>query len=43
MSLSGPSRRSIVWMKEEVHVDEAKDEPIVSTVFEEIEEGHSVI
>jgi hypothetical protein len=38
-----PSRGSIVRMQEEVHIDEAKNEPVVATILEEIEERHGVV
>ena len=38
-----PFRRLVVRMKEEVHVDEAENEPVVRTVLEDVEGGHRVI
>ena len=41
--LISPCGRGVLRVKEEVHVNETKDEPVVETVLEKVREGHGVI
>lgn len=40
---AGPGWGPVLGVQEEVHVDEAEDEPVVEAVLEEVEGGHRVV
>lgn len=40
---SSPGGRAVLGVQEKVHVDEAKDEPVVKGILEQVEDGHAII
>lgn len=40
---ASPAGWTVVGMQEEIHVDEAKDEPVVEAILEQVEDGHRVV
>ena len=40
---AGPCWWAVLWVQEEVHVDESKDEPVVERILEEVEHWHAIV
>ena len=41
--VAGPGRCRVVWVQEEVHVEETKEDPVVCGVLKDVHERHRVI
>lgn len=40
---ASPLWRAVLWVQEEVHVNETEDDPVVERVLEQVKDRHSII